>query len=40
MSRFVLGQTRTMDPYLRALGKATGRQLAEAERSPITAIEE
>jgi hypothetical protein len=27
MSRFVLGQTRTMDPYLRALGKATGQEV-------------
>jgi len=25
MSRFVFGQTRTMDAYLRALGKATGQ---------------
>jgi hypothetical protein len=27
MSRFVLGQTRTMDAYLRALGKATGQDV-------------
>ncbi len=27
MSRFVLGHTRTMDAYLRALGKATGQEV-------------
>lgn len=27
MSRFVLGHTRTMDAYLRALGKATGQDI-------------
>ena len=27
MSRFVLGQTRTMGAYLRALGKATGQDV-------------
>lgn len=27
MSRFVLGQTSTIDAYLRALGKATGQQV-------------
>ena len=27
MSRFVLGQTRTMDAYLRALGQATGQEI-------------
>jgi hypothetical protein len=27
MSRFVLGHTRTMDSYLRALGKATGQEV-------------
>jgi hypothetical protein len=27
MSRFVFGQTRTMDTYLRALGKATGQEI-------------
>jgi Polyketide cyclase / dehydrase and lipid transport len=27
VSRFVLGQTRTMDAYLRALGKATGQEI-------------
>lgn len=27
MSRFVLGHTRTMDAYLRALGKATGQEI-------------
>jgi hypothetical protein len=27
MSRFVVGQTRTMDNYLRALGKATGQEV-------------
>jgi Polyketide cyclase / dehydrase and lipid transport len=27
MSRFVMGQTKTMDAYLRALGKATGQEI-------------
>jgi hypothetical protein len=27
MSRFVIGQTRTMDTYLRSLGKATGQEV-------------
>jgi hypothetical protein len=27
MSRFVIGQTRTMDTYLRSLGKATGQEI-------------
>jgi hypothetical protein len=27
MSRFVIGQTHTMDAYLRALGKATGQEV-------------
>ena len=31
MSRFVLGQTRTMDVYLRALGKATGQEVTTKE---------
>jgi len=26
VSRFVIGHTRTIDAYLRALGKATGQQ--------------
>jgi len=27
VSRFILGQTHTMDAYLRALGKATGQEI-------------
>ncbi len=27
VSRFILGHTRTMDAYLRALGKATGQEV-------------
>jgi hypothetical protein len=27
MARFVIGQTRTMDTYLRSLGKATGQEV-------------
>jgi hypothetical protein len=31
VSRFVIGQTRTMDAYLRALGKATGENVEVGE---------
>jgi hypothetical protein len=40
MSRFVLGETRTMDVYLRALARATGQEVKLKDRPPQLIIQQ